>query len=375
MLNEESLAGNVHLFRIAETGLVPVESAASVAAEDPEAPQARSTVLVTPAEPLEPGARYAVVVTKGVEDADGEPIAEPSPIFFAKSTEPLVDEDGVVQLSVLEDDLATAKRLEALRKGLRPLFDLLENRDTGAIERESVAMLFAFTVTTQPSVILDPDSATLPLPNTAALDADGTMPDAAFDSVAEKLEELRASDPELTLGEVCDRSFAAPQLYFDCYLARTHGWPTNLEATVPLTVPVDAATVTPESVQLWQIEPDGAAERVESVAINVRAADEESGDRIEIHLVDDDQAEAPRRRDFAPNTRYVALVTRDVADATGRSLLGAGAHCAECAALPGAAARRHDQRAVAGGRRGTPAASLGCRRCTSRCSRRCGRQA
>ena len=241
-----------------------------------------SMITVVPKEPLEPLMQYAVVGTKDIEDPNGRRIIEPQAIFFAASEEPLVDENGEKTIDSLPDD-ETAQSLEALRQSLEPIFDGAAAKE--GIERSDVGIAFGWSTVKDPKTIVDPATATLPLPNTAALDEDGTFPKAALDNVDED----------------------TAQGHFEQYLDRLHGWPPTTPITLPIQGDVDSGTLGPESVQLWAMK--GENDMPEQFELEEVNYDEEAG---EITLVP--KKELPKR------TRYVAFATNEVKNADGLSL-------------------------------------------------------
>lgn len=241
-LNEETLTEeNIRFYRF-EGDLEPLEIASIEALDsDGEGPV---FVRVTPAEPVVRGEQYAVVVTRDVKGANGEAVSEPPAIFFAASEEPLVDENGEPALDVLNDpeNPGQAAQLEGLRQLLAPLFEAAEGE---GIARDQVVMAFRWTVSPDPSALFDPVTAQVPLPNTAALDPDGTFPDSAGCFVDEN-----------SANGVLDR-----------YLAGLSGWPASTPITLPLSAPIDPADIGEDDVQLYRWLDDGSFERVDDVTV------------------------------------------------------------------------------------------------------------
>ena len=286
----------------------------------------KSIIMVVPAQTPDFGATYAAVVTKGVESAGGQPVTEPAAIFFAASTEPLVV-DGEVTVSVLEDDPAQANQLEGLRQLFNPAFEAAAEE---GISRPEVASATVWSVSADPFTVLDPDTATLPIPNDIALETDRTFPAAALSF---------CGGPGVTQEEASDDSCDAPspdwkacetstdcdqfresgdpaaqcvsgrcvftrcaQGQFDTYLDKLHGWPTTTPITLPVTQPIDEATLTPENVQLWKIAADGTASQVEGITVSMAPC----GDQILIT--------PPAPMEYA--AQYFAFATKDVESTT-----------------------------------------------------------
>lgn len=103
-------------------------------------------VLVPGATTFANGKTYAVVVTKGIMDAEGDPIDESFLFGLLKSETPLVDDRGSA-ISVLSDEQAAA--LEAGRLEMATLLTALEAAGT---DRSNIALIFTFTVETVDSL-------------------------------------------------------------------------------------------------------------------------------------------------------------------------------------------------------------------------------
>ncbi|MDH5752176.1 MAG: lysophospholipase [Deltaproteobacteria bacterium] len=88
--------------------------------------------------------RYAVVVTKYIQDAMGNPIDESYIFTMLKSTEPLIV-NGAPTLASLDEESAAS--LEAGRQEMAPLLAGLA-AGTPALPRDQVALIFTFTTET-----------------------------------------------------------------------------------------------------------------------------------------------------------------------------------------------------------------------------------
>lgn len=284
---------SVRLYRIVGDGeLESAEIGELNYLEDGDGP---SLIEVVPADGPMPGEQFATVVTKDLYGANGAAVGEPLPIFFAASPTSLLDSDGQPTLSLLADDPQTAQTLEGLRLLLKPIYDGLEAGvgDEGAIDRDDVAMAFRWTITPNTKVAFNPDAAQVPLPNTAALDDDGTFPDAG----------------------TCEAGEPTAQGVFDDYLASRLGWPDITPITVPLTDAVDEDSLQQEDVvQLWQSGDGQEWERVEEIAVSYRDEDVDActGEVSPAHIVDVMPAGG-----MHTNYHYFAFVTRDVEAADG----------------------------------------------------------
>jgi hypothetical protein len=94
--------------------------------------------------PLQKATRYLVFVTNDLEDADGDAVAADTVFTFAKSREPLTDEQGYSNLSALSD--AEAFALEGLRVGIAGAFEFIET--AVHVPREDVVVAWVFTTQT-----------------------------------------------------------------------------------------------------------------------------------------------------------------------------------------------------------------------------------
>ncbi len=241
-----------------------------------------SVVTLEPGVPIERDREYGAVVTRELEGADGRSIVEPQPIFFAASREPLVDENGQKTIESIPDD-ETAQQLEEIRQLLQPV---LAAADAEGTSRDQVAMAMRWSTIPDPQTIVDPETQTVPLPNTAALEEDGTFPAGS------------------ALDEVGDES---AQGYFNAYLDRLHGWPPTTPITLPIAGEVDGETVTSEAVRLWAMGTDDV--EAEQIALEEVTYDAASGT---VTLMPEEPL--PQRR------RFVAFATDQVENSDGLSL-------------------------------------------------------
>jgi len=255
---ETVTAENVKLFRFEGEGEFEELEVAEATYEEAQVAVTRngesrqvdgSRVTIVPAQSLSTHEEYGAVVTKdvmGVRNGERNAVVEPRPIFFAGSNDPLVDEEGNKTIESLPDD-ETAQQLEDLRQFLNPVYRAVE-------DRKIVAMVTRWSTVRDPQTILDPESGTIPQPNKAATDPDGTPLEAAFDSIDEE----------------------SAQGHFERYLARLRGWPPTAPIELPIAGEVDAETVDRNTVQLWRFtgESDPAIEQVELESVDY---DAESG--------------------------------------------------------------------------------------------------
>lgn len=296
-LDEETVnSDNVKVFEVGEEGALTEVSLAEVRhvpqilqviGEDGEPTEVEGAMVVpVPEEPLENSTRYAVVATDGLKGEDGKTVVASQAMFFAASQEPLVDENGDKTIESLPDN-ETAQTLEGLRQMLAPIFEGAAEME---IPRDSVVAASLWTTVPDPKTVLDPATATLPIPNTAALDEDGTFPDSALENLGEN----------------------SAQGYFEDYLAQLHSWPNTTPITLPIENPVDPETLTTDSVQLWQVPPFGSEdEEAEATQVELESVEWDA---------DTSQVVVTPAETLPLRTRFVALATKDVKGPEGYSL-------------------------------------------------------
>jgi len=275
---------------------------------DEEGSPAKSMVTVVPAEPLVGGKKYGAIALKTIKGTNGETVGEPAAIFFGLNNGPLIV-DGEVTIPQLADDPATAAQLEAAVRV--PLAPLTAGLDQLGVERKEVAAALVWTTSVDTFTVLDPATATIPLPNTIAMDVeeDGTLtfPLAGLETLSAYKAAVALADAEG--GPAPERN---AQIYFEEYLDQLHGWPNEISSLVPeipLSGPVDPETLTEESVQLWKVNADGTPERLEGVTVEY--LEEEGQHKLRL----------TPQENFDLATDYFAFATRDVLDPNGKELL------------------------------------------------------
>jgi hypothetical protein len=164
--------------------------------------------------------------------------------------------------------------------------DAGDTSDTGngsvAICDEYVASSLEELATTGPRVVFDPANARLPLPSTLALEEDGTQParPGAGDSSAQ--------------GD------------YRAYLDGLHGWLPSETLTIPIDGDIDANTLTPDAVALFELNDDDAVRlHVDEVRF-----DSASGQLVIVP-----------ERSLSLATDYGYVVTEQVRDPQGSSLV------------------------------------------------------
>jgi dienelactone hydrolase len=228
------------------------------------------------------GERYVAVVrggASGVRGLAGERVECDAAFYFLRQTEALdtPEHERAFPGATRAERLANARRLEDIRLDLAPAFDFFEGR---ALPRAEVAALWAFTVTERTELAMDQPSQRIPLPIDLMIDpATGHVhaPAAPWDRPIEAAAKAR-------LGELDGFALSGSQLF-------------------ELTAPVNPATISERSVQLYQL---GTGDPV-----LVPATVELLADRT--HLV-----VTPKAGRLPEKTTFAVVVTDEVQDATGR---------------------------------------------------------
>ena len=318
-LDEESITtDSVKLYQVDGETLTELEATTAYAENDEAGSLCNpvdcvSEIWVIPAAPLVPGTQYAVLVTNDVLATDGSPVQPDLAVFFGLSNDPIF-EDGEVKLGLLADDPETAQSLEAIRQQLTPIRAGLE------VDRDQIASLFTWTVVSNSFTVLDPVTATIPIPNTLALDSDGTFPSAAltycggpgFDPFTAD-QSCGAPEPEFV---ACEEASDCPtgegnftciggrclsarcaQGDFDAYLDGLHGWPDTTPITLPFAGTIREDTLNDTNVQLWT-NIDGTWTKVDGTTVGF----DECGEQILITPPEP----------MALNRPYIAFATRDL---------------------------------------------------------------
>jgi hypothetical protein len=235
----------------------------------------------------ERGGNYVVVLRggpDGVVGAAGEPVECDAAFYFLRQTQVLTapEHNDAFPGDTFAARAANAQKLEDIRVDLAPAFDFFVAR---GLPRAEVAALWRFTVTTRVELAMDKASQRMPIPiqllmNPATGKVD--LPVAAWDSDAE-------AEAKRRLGE------------YD-------GFTTSGELLFEFTGPVDAATVTAASVQLWRID-DASGHPSQVTATPTLMAD-----KLHVRLT-------PGPLDLAERARYAVAVTDALRDAGGKPVI------------------------------------------------------
>jgi dienelactone hydrolase len=232
----------------------------------------------------ERGATYVAVLrggTNGVVGESGEKVECDAAFYFLRQTQRLdtPEHNDAFPGNTFAERASNAKKLEDIRVQLAPHFDFFAAR---GLPRDEVAALWRFTVTTRVELAMDKASQRMPIPmqllmNPATGKVD--LPRAAWDSDVE-------AEAKHRLGE------------YD-------GFSTSGTLLFEFTGPVDATTVTDQSVQLWTV--DGTPARVPATATLM-------ADKLHVLLT-------PTALPLAESARFAVAVTDAVKDATGKPVV------------------------------------------------------
>lgn len=272
-------ARSVRVFELDQDGARPIET--GLRTEPLNAPV--RIVIEPPDSGWARGKRYFVTLlggANGVAGASGEPVVADAAFWFLRVRSPLTDHVSAVPGETDTERADNAVKLEELRLELAPHFEHLER---SGIDRKEVAALWAFTPTESPEVVMDKELGKMPLPS-----------DFLLDPVTGRVDlPIRDEDSEMVRGIKRD-------------LRSYDGFGLSSDLTFELSAAIDPATLTAESVRLYQIAEDGTPSRV-LVALATTHGD------TEVHLT---LAGAP----LSPETDHVVVLTKELADTSGRQV-------------------------------------------------------
>ncbi len=246
-------------------------------------PEAAPTELVLPVpEGGWPRGRRLVVAVLGGEaglrGSAGEPVVGDAAFWFLRAEGSLLDHVDALPGATRAERLEAAERLEPIRLELAPYFDQLA---AAGVPRGRVAALWAFTTSEATEVVFDPATGDVPLPS-----------DLLRDPVTGRVDlPDRAEDTEYT--RVAKRA-----------LRRLDGFALSAGLSFGTTAPVDLASLTSTTVEVWALS-DG---EVRPVPIDV--ALREGGTRVSLRP----------RRPLAAATEHLVVVRAGARDDRGRPL-------------------------------------------------------
>ena len=180
---------------------------------------------------------YGYVLTDSVTDTNGNPLLAPQPIFFATAKTPLVDDSGTPNFSALESLPAEDVRsLVSLQSFYKPVVDAAASGDA-AVERGNIIAASRWTTADDTFLLFDPTGGIAPFPISSLIE-DGTvsLPTEGQSGLAlDLLEELNT---------------------------RT-GFSTTASAYLPVTGPIDPASITEDNFKFAKLITPYAPEEYE----------------------------------------------------------------------------------------------------------------
>ncbi|MBX7100290.1 MAG: Ig-like domain-containing protein [Myxococcaceae bacterium] len=178
-----------------------------------------------------PGHTYLFAVRggeNGLKGAAGEEVVESPAFHYLRAGKDLTQHADALPGATRADRLATAQKLEAVRQGLEPLFQVLEAQ---GLPRREVVGLWHFTVHTATEALFDPASKRIPFPNDLLRDPKTGLVSLPADP---------ADKPEQ----------AALKKGFN----QLDGFSTTAAWSVETTTPMDRATITAQTVRAFEVE-------------------------------------------------------------------------------------------------------------------------
>ncbi|CAN0546462.1 unnamed protein product, partial [Laminaria digitata] len=119
---------------------------------------------------LDPGKRYTFGLwgyDSGLRGAAGEAVVADAAFYFARSERSLLDHTQALPGESAEERAANASALEDVRVSYAASYDLM---NAYGVQRDQLATLSSFTVSSAPTYWFDPDSGQVPVPNNLLLD-------------------------------------------------------------------------------------------------------------------------------------------------------------------------------------------------------------
>lgn len=236
-----------------------------------------------PREGWERGGTYVVMLrggAAGVEGKAGERLECDAAFYFLRLEQDLdvPEHERAFPGETRAERQDNAGQLEDIRADLAPYFDFFADR---GLARDQVAALWSFTVTEQVELAMDKASQRMPLPIDLLLDPETgrvDLPPAPWDSdtVVDAKEHLRDYD----------------------------GFGTSQNLMFGFTGPVHPDTITPDSVQLYQL-----GNPAQIIPAEVSVLD----DGIHVEIV-------PHQQPLAERARYAVVVRNTVRDAQGKPI-------------------------------------------------------
>lgn len=222
----------------------PVENLVLTLGERNEQGVTPLTISLPPGEKYEQGHTYAAVITTGVEDILGEPVASSYVFNLLKSPVPLATAEGRSTCALPD---ATAAQLEQLRSLMyAPLFDGID----AVISRGDIALAWVFTIRPGSIALNDPLASVFPTPNSLVLYS-GASSKHDCDGDGKK----DCQSKHLCFPIDCDNDTPVQQAFFQ-YLNSLDGWPASMPITAGFSLPLEESSVVPEAFGLYRLDGD-----------------------------------------------------------------------------------------------------------------------
>lgn len=232
----------------------------------------------------ERGGKYFVVLrggAAGIEGKRGEKVESDAAFYFLRLKERLdvPEHERAFPGDTRAERQDNARQLEEIRVELDPFFDFFEAR---GIARQEVAALWSFTITERVELAMDKASQRMPLPVNLLLDPDThriEIPVAEWDSHVEANAKQRLSEYD--------------------------GFGTSANLLFGFTGPIDPASITADSVQLYE-----ASNPPRLIPAELEVLD----DLIHVEI-------RPIEQPLPEKTRFAVVVRDTVRDAEGQPIV------------------------------------------------------
>ncbi len=222
----------------------PVENLVLTLGERDEKGVTPLSIALPPGEKYQQGHTYAAVITTGVQDILGEPVASSYVFNLLKSPVPLATAEGRSTCALPD---VTAVELEFLRSAMyAPLFDGID----AVIPRGEVALAWVFTIRPGSIALNDPLVSVFPTPNDLVLYS-GASSKHDCDGDGKK----DCQSKHLCFPIDCANDTPVQQAFF-AYLNSLDGWPASMAITAGFSLPLEESSVVPEAFGLYRLGGD-----------------------------------------------------------------------------------------------------------------------
>lgn len=212
----------------------------------------------------EQGHTYAAVITTGVEDILGEPVASSYIFNLLKSGLPLATAEGRSTCALPD---ITAVELELLRSMMyEPVFNGLDS----VFPRGEIALAWVFTIRPGSIALNDPLASVFPTPNSLVMNSV-----ASSQHDCDEDGEPDCQDGQLCFPVDCVEGPPVERAFFQ-YLNSLDGWPASLSISAGFSLPLEPSSVVPEAIALYRLGDD------EPTKIPIEVVLDESGTTVTI---------------------------------------------------------------------------------------------